>query len=286
PYNASKGYETTSGFIQRFLDNTQLYIGKRLYQIFGFMSPETTTTKGALIFLTIVFFVITLVVILRNKNHYMQFTMIYALVMMALTFTVLQKQWDQPRMVLVYVPYILMIMFYGIYYIVKSSPVQFLYLAFIGVFIFSSLITSSGKAIANIPLLKKNANGDLLYGYTEDWVNFLKMSSYCADSLPDNSYVVSRKAPMSFVYSKGKRFYPVYNVFSDNADTVLATFQREKVTHIIVASLRRNPKKIDGYTINTINRLLQPIATKYPLKLQLVKQIGESEPAYLYKINY
>jgi hypothetical protein len=53
-----------------------------------------------------------------------------------------------------------------------------------------------------------------------------------------------------------------------------------------MASLRRNPKRNDGYVINTIQRLAYPVIQKYPDKLVLVKQVGESEPAYLYKINY
>lgn len=48
--------------------------------------------------------------------------------------------------------------------------------------------------------------GDIYYGYTEDWTNFLKLSRYCGDSLPETAYVVSRKAPMSFIYSNGKSF--------------------------------------------------------------------------------
>ena len=42
----------------------------------------------------------------------------------------------------------------------------------------------------------------------------------------------------------------------------------------------------DGNIISTMQRLLYPVAQKYPQKLTLVKQIGENEPAYLYKINY
>jgi hypothetical protein len=91
---------------------------------------------------------------------------------------------------------------------------------------------------------------------------------------------------MSFVYGNGKKFYPVYSVFSTDADTIMSTFKKEGVTHIMVASLRRNPKKLDGYVINTIQRLLQPVAQKHPEKFILVKQIGDSEPAYLYQIKY
>lgn len=31
---------------------------------------------------------------------------------------------------------------------------------------------------------------------------------------------------------------------------------------------------------------MQPVAQKYPGKLTLIKQIGNVEPTYLYKINY
>ena len=168
----------------------------------------------------------------------------------------------------------------------SNSFTQLIYITFVSLFFFSSFISSAGKAAKNFPRLKKNLSGDIYYGYTEDWVNFLKMSAWCADSLPKDSYVASRKAPMSFVYAHGKRFYPVYTWFSQDADTVLSLFKKDHVTHIIAASLRRNPKKIDGQIITTMHGLLQTIATKYPEKIRMVKQIGETEPAYLYEIRY
>ncbi len=68
-------------------------------------------------------------------------------------------------------------------------------------------------------------------------------------------------------------------------DTVLALFRDNKVTHVMLGSLRRNPNKVDGYIINTLHRMLQPVAQKYPEKVRLVKQIGDTEPAYLYEIR-
>jgi len=128
--------------------------------------------------------------------------------------------------------------------------------------------------------------GDLYYGYTPDWVNYLKMSRYCGDSLSANSLVACRKAPMSFVYGRGRKFYGIYSVISSDPDTVLNFFKRENVTHVILASLRRDPKREDGNVINTIHRMIAPIDQKYPGKLVMIKQIGDAEPAYLYRINY
>ncbi|MEO5571870.1 MAG: glycosyltransferase family 39 protein [Bacteroidia bacterium] len=288
PYDPSKGQDDISGFIQRFLDNFNLYISKRLFQILGFRSPDDITTKGGLVLIFFIFIIISAYWIIKNKQKVMGFVWIYFFIMMSLMFTVLQTRWDQPRMIMVYVPFMLLAIFYGMYAIVirKSSFMQFLYLVFVAVIFFSGFFTTIAKSVKNYPVIKKNIAGDVYYGYTPDWINFLKLSKYCSDSLPPKSYVASRKAPMSFVYGNGKKFYPVYTVFSGNPDTVLNTFKRDSVTHIMVASLRRNPKKLDGYVINTIQRLLQPLAQKYPYKLTLVKQIGESEQAYLYKINY
>lgn len=288
PYDVSKGQEDVSGFIQRFLDNFNLYISKRFFQILGFRSPDETTTKGALVLFFLIFIGIAAYWILKNKHHILKFTWWYFFIMMSLMFAVLQTRWDQPRMIMVYVPYILIVIFYGLYCIVirKGSLIQFVYVSVVTIIFFSGFFTTLGKSIKNYPIVKKNMAGDVYYGYTQDWINFLKMSRYSADSLPQNSLVASRKAPMSFVYGKGKKFYAVYTVFASDPDSILSTFKRDSVTHVIVASLRRNPKKVDGYVINTMNRLLQPVAQKYPDKLVLVKQIGDSEPAYLYQIKY
>jgi len=288
PYNKSKGMETAGGFIQRFFDNTSLYISKRLYQILGFIDIDSTQTKAGLIFITAVFFIIALVAAFRSKNTYMIFNIVFALVMMGLTFTVLQKHWDQARYILIYVPFILLTFFYAVYTIVQkqASAVQLIYIVFISVFIGSSFIASSVKASKYFTTLKKNLGGDIYYGYTPDWVNYLKLSAYAADSLPPTTKVACRKAPMSFIYGHGKSFFPVYNVFSTDPDTVLAVLKKDHVTHVIIGSIRRNPKTADGYTINTMERLLQPVRAKYPGSLVQIKQMGETEPAYLFELKY
>ena len=128
--------------------------------------------------------------------------------------------------------------------------------------------------------------GDIYFGYTPDWENFLKMSRYCSDSLPDSSVVLSRKPAMSFLYGKGKKFTGQYIVTSDNADTVLTKWKSQKIQYIILANLRMNPKKNNGRIINTIHRMLGPVYQKYPQKVKLLKTIGEVEKCELYEISY
>ena len=287
PYNPSKGMETLEGFAGRFFRNGALYLSRRFFQILGFQAEDSTKVNGAIsVFLTLIFLV-AVVFIIRNRNKILLFISVYSAVMLAGTFTALQVQWDQPRFVMVYVPFILLSIYCGWYYMFRKSGIGQFFLVIIAFIILGSgAMAMVKKAGNNFNVLKKNLSGDIYYGYTPDWVNYLKMSEYCADSLPANSLVGARKAPMSFIYGRGKTFYGIATAFSDNADTILTHLKENNVTHILMASLRRNPKRNDGYVINTIQRLAYPVIQKYPGKLTLAKTIGDSEPAYLYKINY
>jgi len=288
PYNADKGQEDVSGFINRFFGNVDLYISKRFFQILGFKSPDSVNVNSAQSFLVVLLLILAFIVIVRRKNKYLLFTGFYAVIMSGLTFLVLQTRWDQPRYFLVYAHLIILLLLFGAYAWLekKSSMSQRLYLVIILVLISSGLIATLKKGAKNLPALKKNIAGDIYYGFTPDYINYLKLSKWCADSLPTESYVATRKAPMSFIYSEGKEFFPVYSASSTDPDTVLSIFKNNKVTHVILANLRRDPKKNDGLIINTLQRMIQPVAAKYPRKLKFVKRVGESEPAELYEIIY
>lgn len=311
PYDASQGKEDLIGFFGRFSDNIAIYLGKRFYQIIGFFDEEFLYTKvikqdGQMIETSnnsIYFFFAFIILGLtffgtykafKNKNDLVLFFSLFAGTICFGTFFVLQARWDQPRFVMVHMPAILLGIFYGLYvYFIKKPSNQFVFIGIISLVSISFLLSSSKRAFKNLPIVSKNLKGDIYYGYTPDWQNYLKLSAYCKDSLPKNSYVAARKAPMSFVYAKGKHFYPIYSVIAkdvqtnqSNPDSALAIFHRNKVTHLLIASLRINPTKNTGDVINTLHNIAGPIMQKYPEKLVLVKEIGISEPAYLYEIKY
>jgi hypothetical protein len=150
------------------------------------------------------------------------------------------------------------------------------------------LLRTIGTSIQkeNVKAFKKNLSGDIYYGYSPDWENFLKMSKYCADSLPDSVNVLSRKPSMSFLYGNGKKFVGQYMVTSMDADTVLMNWKKQNVQYVILGSLRMNPKKNNGRVINTIHRMIGPVYQKYPQKIRLVKTIGKLEKCELYEIRY
>lgn len=300
PYNASAGKEDLAGFIGRIYDNSLLYLSKRFFQILGFLSEESVAVSLGLTVLVIVLLLFGFYRSVKSSNKPLIFSTIYFSSMTLASFIILQARWDQPRIIMIYISLILFVVFYGFYDLLHKKFIFFqrFFLLIVIATMASVLISSTRRAKINAPILSKSIKGDIYCGYTLDWVNFLKMSEWCGENLPDSALVVSRKAPMSFVYAKGKKFFPLYQVISvdtttkmSNPDSVLAVFKRSKVTHVIVASLRSNPEKADGNIINTVHRVLYPVMNKYPDKVKLVYQIPEKgqpqiEPAYLYQITY
>lgn len=310
PYDASKGQEDLMGFFGRFTDNIAIYVGKRFYQIIGFFNEEFLYKKvveqdGQLVETsnnTIYFFFAFIILGLtffglykayKNKNDVILFFILFAGTISFGTFFVLQARWDQPRFIMVHMPALLLGIAYGLYVYFEKTTNQMLFIGLIIVVCCSFIMSSGKRAVKNMPIAVKNLKGDIYYGYTPDWENYLKLSAYCKDSLPETSYVAARKAPMSFVYAKGKHFFPIYSVIKkdpqtqqSNPDSALTFFKEKKVTHLLIASLRINPTKNTGDVINTLHNIAAPIMQKYPQKLVLVKEIGQTEPAYLYEIKY
>ncbi len=294
PYDASQGQEDFMGFIGRFTDNISLYLGKRFYQILGFMDENNTKDSYFLAFIVLALTFYGLYRAVKDRQMVVSFLILFAGTIAFGTFFVLQARWDQPRFILVHMPAILLGILYGSYRLLeKENFNQRIFIALVVLLSLSMFISTTKRGFKNMPIVSKNLKGDIYYGYTPDWQNYLQLSAWCKDSLPENSYVACRKAPMSFVYAKGKHFYPIYSVIArdtttmqSNPDSALAIFKRNKVTHVLIATLRANPKVADGNIINTVHHIVAPIAEKYPEKLKLVKHIGTEEPAELYQIIY
>lgn len=299
PYMPSKGNDDLLGFASRFFENIQLYLSKRFFQVLGFFSENYTEANLTWALVVIVLIAIGFTKALKSKNRALFFAVLYMSSLVALTFIILQARWDQPRLIMIHVPIMLITILFGIYQWVKNSAyAQNIFVLICLILICSSFISSFKKSANNIPIVMKNLNGDKYFGYTPDWINFFKMSEWCSGNLSDTSLVASRKASMSFIYGNGKKFFPVYKVFAldtvtgySNPDSVLLYFRKNKVTHVILASLRRDPAKADGNVINTLHRMIEPVAKKYPEKITLICQMpdpkeAQIEPAFLYKINY
>ncbi len=287
-YKPEGGHENFSGMIDRFFYNYNTYISLHTYRILNLRSVDTDATKiiPALSYITTLVLAI-FTFLSYKKNKFVFFSSIYLIVLCGGIFFGVQANNMQDRLIIIAMPFIFLVFFYGFYELSKrSSTAQNIFFAVAILMFVVTAFKTANVAQKNTTALKKNLSGDIYYGYTPDWQNFLKMSRYCADSLPDSAVVISRKPSMSFIYGKGKKFVGQYWVTTTNADSVLMQWQQQKVEYIILANLRMNPKKVNGRVINTLHRMLAPVAQQYPQKIRLVKSIGDLEKCELYQINY
>ena len=295
PYDASEGQEDLAGFIGRFTDNIGLYLGKRFFQILGLKDENTGEVSYLLAFLVLGLTFYGLYRAVKDRQRVIVFLVLFAGTIAFGTFFVLQARWDQPRFIMVHMASLLIGIFYGLYRLLEKDTFnQSLFVGLIIVLTTSLFVSSFKRGIKNIPIVKKNLQGDIYFGYTPDWQHYLQASAWVKNNLPDSALVACRKAPMSFVYS-GRHFFPIYSVIAkdsltnqSNPDSALAYFKRNKVTHILLASLRVDPRRNTGQVINTVHNILYPIAMKYPEKVISVRQFGDevNEPSIIYALKY
>jgi hypothetical protein len=385
PYNKALGSEDLSGMIVRLFENAQSYLSKHFMIGLGLHDPSSVDKSWLVTFLILGIFGIALYYAFK-RSRVMLFVALYLGSSVVATFIALQQSWDQMRMVVIYIPMLLLLLSWGIQQLAVRKGFGFLalILPFILVLIFfRTLGQTADKMKTNRKVLVKNLSGNQYYGFTPDWQNFLRMSQWVGENIPDSAIVASRKPSMSFIYSKGRDFYGIYrfpseeprklvsalkarigdmlvipnkvfdgalhpaarlslkqaavayvaegndiyglyetreprgsimkkavvdfrietltldsllhrvsvstqSCFAVSPDSLINTLRGNRVSYVIVASLRANPNMNTGNIINNIQRYLYFIEQKYPGILTLVQQIGTDaeEPAWLYRIDY
>jgi hypothetical protein len=288
PYNFSKGKEDLAGFVNRFIENSNVYLSKNMMKILSIRDADVTS-RIELLTVIVVLLMIFGLFIAYKRNKLMFFTGAYLSITLAVVFIVLQVRWDADRLVFLTLPFFVVFMLYVFDQIARKSKIKLIQPLFLVVMVIY-LFSSAASSTENIDLLKlkKNLSGDKYLGYTTDWQNFLSLSEWSGKNLPETAYVASRKSAMSSIYANGKRFFGISRVPSQDADTLLDILQDNNVTHVIMAKLRKNPKEKSEYTINTVQRFLATIEKQYPGTFRAVYQAGQTndEEAILFQVNY
>ncbi|MCG8411128.1 MAG: hypothetical protein MI739_07580 [Bacteroidales bacterium] len=284
PYNKSKGMETFSGFIDRFTTNSQLYLSKHLYKFVGLKANPKTTS----VFLTLLTYVLFLgsIVVVFKKNKHLFFVGLYLLFLCGASFLSLQVKWDQDRIVIIYLPLILIYIFSGFYYLSfnkKLKSLQVILPILLLVIFFTNLKVTTKKVKANDKYLTETLAGNRFYGMTPDWINYIKMSEWAAKNITKDVKIACRKPSISFIYTE-RKFYGIYRFSTQDADALLKRLKDANVRYVIMASLRKYPNQKTQYTINTVQRYLYYIQAKYPHKIRLIHSIGRDEKAHLIEI--
>ena len=205
--------EDLPGFWHRLVENSKVYL-TFFYEYLG-LRPEFSALSLLLtLFTYVLFFVCIIPVYKRNKSLF--FVGLYAGIMNVASFIILQTRGMQYRLIMIYVHLMLRFLLGGIYFWLSTNNLRKLALlspALLILLCVSIGVRAKDKGAAHIPVLQHNLTGDMLYGLTPDWENFVKMCQWTTKNLDKNAVVVSRKPSISYIYT-GKQFEAVITRYS------------------------------------------------------------------------
>ncbi len=247
PYNPHLGYENFNGFINRFLVNSKQYLSYHLVNILGFSMEHTSTILTVIIYLAFFF---TLVVLWRKKRELL-FPILYIGIAVAVTFITQQTFWNQERLILIYIPIIVILFASALYESLKNTKYQWITHVFL-VLIFLLSFSKTTKYYKNIykPIKEEILAGNKFAGLTPDWQHFLQVAEYAAKNLPDTVNIACRKPGIAFVNTNGREFLGIYKFPDVHIDTMLAQIKKETTQNnlaLFALQLPSNNKQMNKY---------------------------------------
>jgi hypothetical protein len=270
PYNPALGTENLAGMVTRFIENAKIYLSRYFMQTIGLKDPASTDAVLFPAILLLIIFLTGFYLAIR-KDKLMLFLSIYLGGSVFVTFVTLSQSWGQLRMIVAYFPLMFLFFLWAVYELSKIQKMRWLFpiIIILTIFIFFKTFGySAKKAKDNQKILLKNIAGNKYYGLTPDWQNFLKMSEWVGKNIPDSVVVASRKPSMSFIYGKGKEFFPIYRFPIENVDTMIRRL-----------SMRTGP--LVAINQNELNQRNIPFMQQFMLKPGLVALVSHGDDVYM-----
>lgn len=247
-YNPSQGKEDFFGLIQRLIDNCNLYLSKHFFKFLGLRSEAATEIHPFLTILTIAAF-ITVIYFVYKKNKVLLFTSIYIGCLLFISFISLQKHWDQWRMIIIFFPFMLLLFLSALYYALKTpqlNSLQFI-VPFLSIIIFmTSFRVTSDYVKFQQQVLSRNLDGNMLYGFTPDWQNYLLMSEWAAKNVPSNYMIACRKPEISFIYGE-RKFYGIPKVPVTDVDSIIKENKSDSLVYSLfhIKTMAQTQQRVD-----------------------------------------
>jgi hypothetical protein len=216
--------------VVRFIENSKIYLGKLFIQIIGLREKGTTDGQVFFAILLYTLFAIAVYYAIKRRDKIMTFLGCYLGISIFISFVVLQQSWGQIRVIIIYVPLILLFLSYGLIQLASEKKlgfVKYLYFVIIVLIFFKTLGHTFKKVETNNEVLMKNIGGNPYYGFTPDWINFLKMSKWIGKNLSEDVVIASRKPSMSFIYGDGNEFYGIYKINHYPPDTLINRLHKD-----------------------------------------------------------
>jgi len=227
-YKPQEGYEDFSGFVNRLFENSNIYLSRQFFLMIGLRPDDVSENISFLTLITYVLYVPAVFFTFR-KNKYLLFSALYGGIFCITTFLIIQTSWGQGRLIVPYLPFIILSIFTTVYYLFKHPQlknIQFFVLLIPVILIFSSLSRISDKV-----KVTKNINNKY-YGLTPDWVNYGKMSEWAGKNLPKDSMIACRKPSISYIYANGREFYGI-TILPTWPGNDLLNYKNEAITELL-----------------------------------------------------
>lgn len=242
-YNAAMGTEDFAGMLNRFLLNAKGYLSRHFMIGLGLQDPASTEKSYVIAILVAVLLLIALIYSFR-RNKVLFFCALYVGGALASTFIVLNQVWDQMRMVIIFIPMMILLIAWGVQQLSQRKGFQYfnilLYFMLILIF-FKTLDHTLDQSKDNRKVLKKSLSGNLYYGFSPDWQNFLRMSEWVSKNIPKDQLVASRKPSMSYIYGKGRDFYPLYRFPTQPPEEFIRAIEKRTGTLTVIPNTAINP---------------------------------------------
>lgn len=245
-YKPSMGREDLAGFLDRLVKNSNSYISRHFYTMFGFR--PFNVELSILPWLNVLTWVVLFggVILYFRKNRYLLYLALHAVVFLAVSFIILQTNWEQTRIILPFVLYLMTGLLATFYYILSIKPLtRFQWIFPLGILVIMGLNLSATSVVFREA---RKVDG-IYYGLTPDWENYAKMSKWASDNLPDTAVVACRKPSISFIYGNKARFFGIMALPNYSVGRLMEEWKTKKIPYILVESEDLNGKNFTQGTV-------------------------------------
>jgi hypothetical protein len=234
-YKPEYGREDFGGFLTRFWENSKQYfshvfIMSGIYHKFD--ADGMFVSAGPLYTVLVYLFGLTGVWFAYKRNKYLFFAGILTGVFLAVSFLVLQVTWNQYRLIVPVYPFMALLLFSAVYYLLslpKLRPFQLLLAAPV-VICLAAIASDTSEAVRQADKLENEYSG-----LTPDWLHYAQASAWAAKHLPEDARVACRKPSISAMYGKNtEKFYGLYRVESGRFDAFYERWKADSLAFVIV----------------------------------------------------
>ena len=255
-YNPQDGKESMTGLLKRFFDNSHLYLSKHFMYMIGFRTYDATMAIIPLVTLCVYVLALTGLTLVYRKNNYLFFTGLMAGAFLLVTFVVLQAKWDQNRLIIPVLAFLILLLLSALYYITSFRNLKMFQFILPLLVLIAFMQTLAGTVTQ---VKEARAVSGRYGGLTPDWRHYLQASEWAAANLPKDAVIACRKPSISFVYGNGRNFYGIMQMPNYNAELFLKSWEKNESSFTVYSYADFSGKQIPPaiFSVLKINMLAQ-----------------------------